>query len=356
MKNLLSIASVPECIGRFVRWRDWGPGKIPVFCTILSYICLTDRQFTITFTVQFVIFIAFASIHSALGYVVNDWGDRAIDRLHGKENAFEGLSTPKGLSFLFGLFFLGLCSGLPFVEKPYFALLWAAWAFFALTYSLKPIRLKERGGFGLAVSACAQWTLPVLITFAAVGNFGNMDMIVFMVASTVSGATLEIAHQRWDSVRDRKTKTKTFGARSKTQLLYRIYLIALTLDKLAIGVVIITVCLGISRLFPKLNGVIPGLPLLSIYCVLLITALCEVKKALLNRQIVDPYYLPEKNANKMLHETTLNLVTPVYLLFLMSIFQPANIFLLLGFLYWRLVMARADWKWPLKVFNAWRAK
>jgi len=29
-----------RAISRFVRWRDWGPGKIPVLCTVLLYLGL----------------------------------------------------------------------------------------------------------------------------------------------------------------------------------------------------------------------------------------------------------------------------------------------------------------------------
>jgi 4-hydroxybenzoate polyprenyltransferase len=71
-------------MAHFIRWRDWGPGKIPVLCTVLLYGGLANRQVSAAFIRDFVLFIFFAALHSAMGYVVNDWGDRELDVLHGE--------------------------------------------------------------------------------------------------------------------------------------------------------------------------------------------------------------------------------------------------------------------------------
>ncbi len=343
-------------IAKFIRWPDWGPGKIPVFCTLLAYIALANCNFSTTFVIDFALFIVFASVHSALGYVVNDWGDREIDRLHGKSNAFENLSHSQGIATLAVLFVIALISGLPFIRCSFVLPLWLSWAFFSLAYSLKPLRLKERGAWGLGFSSVAQWTLPILLTFAAMERFGRWDMVVFAIANTISGATLEIAHQRYDRSRDLSTKTNTFGTRINSTKLDRLYSIALLLDKTALFGVLIAISIVIVPLTKESGWILLRFPLLTIYIILLIIALFENHRSSAKGFFLDPYYSTERSANKLLHETMPNLVVPGYLLFIATIIQPFNVILLLAFLYWRLVLGQADLLWPLKSFQAWFSK
>lgn len=332
----------------FLRWRDWGPSKIPVFCTLLAYIGLTSRNLSFGFVVHFIFYLIFASLHSALGYVANNFSDQKIDKAQGKSNPFLGLTRARAIGFMLGLLGAALLSGLPFVRQSGFWWLWAVWAFFALSYSLKPVRLKERGKWGLAVSALAQWTLPVILTFTAMGRTRGWDMWVFVLGNTVSGATLEIAHQRWDRWRDQQTGTKTFGTRTDSRRLDRLYRVALVLDKTAIGAIIVTVCVAIRDLFPGISPAVPGLPLLLAYALLLTLSIREVSRARRNGIDLDPYYQPIRNANKVLHETIPNLIVPTYLMMLVVIVQPINGVLLAAFLYWRIVLGQADWRWPIR--------
>jgi hypothetical protein len=336
----------------FLRWKDWGPSKIPIFCTILAYVGLANHDLSPRFAASFIFFLFFATVHSALGYVANNFGDQHIDKAQGKDNPFNSCSLIKSTSFLSILFSLAFLSGLPFIQRKYFVFLWGTWAFFALAYSLKPIRLKEQGKWGLAVSAIAQWTLPVMITFAAFDRFGKMDMIAFIFANTVSGATLEIAHQRWDRLRDLQTGTKTFGTQISEEKLGRLYFASLLMDKMAIGVVIVTVITGIYITFPGVNALIAGIPLAVAYTVLTVFAMNEMSKQKTNSQFLDPYYSQGKSANKLLHETLPNLLIPAYLLFLITLAQPVNSILLVVFLYWRIVLGHADWRWPFKALRS----
>ena len=348
--------SIFNKVSDFIRWRDWGPGKIPVFCTLLAYIALANRNFTMAFVTDFALFIVFATIHSALGYVANDWGDHEIDRLHGKSNAFDNLSRFQAITALAVLFIMAFLSGLPFVRRPFVLPLWLGWAFFALAYSLKPLRLKERGIWGLGFSSVAQWTLPVLLTFAAMERFGKWDMIVFAIANTISGATLEIAHQRYDRSRDLSTQTDTFGTRTSSIKLDRLYSITLLLDKIALCGILITISIGIGPLTMGTGWILLGLPLLIIYFILLTISLFENYRSPGKGHFLDPYYSTQRSANKLLHETVPNLAMPGYLLLLATIFQPVNGILLLAFMYWRLVLGQADRLWPLKSFQAWFSK
>jgi 4-hydroxybenzoate polyprenyltransferase len=338
-----------ESIAARLRFSDWGPGKIPVFCTLLAFIGLTGGNWTRPFPVEFALFLLYASAHSALGYVANDLGDREIDRAQGKNNVFETMSSGGGRLFFGALLLASFLSGLPFVRRPFFLPLWAGWAFFALAYSLPPLRLKERGAWGLGFSALAQWTLPVFLTFAALGRFRGWEMIVLVVAGSISGAALEVAHQRYDRIRDRGTRTATLGARFDDEKMDRLYRVMILLDKAAIGLVTLTVALNLlpaGRLFASR---LPGGFLLLVYFVLLAASLAELALFRSRAGVSDPYYTPDRSAATLLHQTLPNLILPAFLLALLTFLQPVNLVLLLGFLYWRIVMGQADWTWPWRL-------
>ncbi len=343
-------------IARFIRWWDWGPGKIPVLCTVSFYVGLANREVSTAFIRDFILFIAFAVLHSALGYVANDWGDRELDALHGKPNAFASLTRDQGLAALAGLLFLSVLSGLPFVLRPAVLPLWMGWVFFALAYSLRPLRLKERGAWGLTVSSLAQWCLPTLLTFAAFSRFGGWDMIVFTLAITISGATLEVSHQRYDRVRDLSTQTGTLGSRMQALKLDRLLAIALFLDKIALGAVLVVIIVRLASLTIGPWSISPGLPLLGIYLVLFAVTLYEMAQSRQSGTLLDPYYSSQRSATKFLHETLPNLGIPTYLMALATLYQPVNGFLLFAFLFWRLVLGQADWRWLPRKLQTWLAR
>lgn len=347
------VANWLGAVARFTRWRDWGPGKIPVLCTILFYIGLANRQVSASFVLDFALFVLYATLHSALGYVANDWGDRALDARHGKPNAFASLTRTQGVVALVGLLLLAFLSGLPFARRQMVLPLWLGWAFFALAYSLPPLRLKERGAWGLGFSFVAQWSLPVLLAFAALGQFGGWDMIVFALAVTVSGATLEVAHQRWDRAHDLSTQTGTWGTRTSPTQLDRLFAAALFLDRMALWAVLITFMVKFAPVAVGSLSLSPGLPLVGIYVVLFVASLYETICASRRGELLDPYYDSQRSATKLLHETMPNLVVPAYLMVLAAVHQPVNWLLLVAFLFWRLVLGQADWLWPWRAVRDW---
>jgi 4-hydroxybenzoate polyprenyltransferase len=343
----MNLKQLLQKVGAFVRWRDWGPGKIPVLLSLGFYIGLSDQLISAVFLLRVGLFFYYALLHSALGYVANDWGDRDLDRRQGKPNVFLNLSLGQGIIALTMLFLFALMSGVPFIGQPGFVILWLLWIFFALGYSLPPVRLKEKGTLGLSVSAVAQWTLPLLLTFAALGDLGGWDMWALVVAYTISGATLEVAHQRHDQLRDRETGAGTLGARASTGKMDKLYRIALFLDKLAVGLVCLVVWLNLGQWVIFSFRFPVGLPLFLLYLLFLVLALVEMARGEPG-VVVEPYYTQGHSATKLLHETLPNLGIPAYLLFLACL---QNMYMwgpLIVFLFWRLVLGQADWLWPLR--------
>lgn len=183
-------------LGTFLRWKDWGLGKVPLLCTACVYVGFAYHEFSLAFVLKFLDALLFAAGHSAFGYVINDWGDRYTDRQRGKSNVFLGLSQRRALKAIVALVGVALLSGLPFVANPWFVPLWIAWGLVAVSFSLPPLRFKERGPWGWIVGLLAQWTLPACLAFAAFGHFGGWDTILFVILLTATGATLDLGQAR----------------------------------------------------------------------------------------------------------------------------------------------------------------
>ncbi|HHX66408.1 MAG TPA: UbiA family prenyltransferase [Chloroflexi bacterium] len=339
-------------VARVTRWRDWGPGKVPVLCSIVFYILLAERALSPARLRDAALFILFAALHSAFGYMINDWGDRDLDRAHGKPNALADMRPRHSLLVLTITGGLALLSGLPFASRPWVLPLWIAWAFTAPAYSLKPLRLKERGKMGLLFSFGAQWCLPVLLAFTALGRLGTWDIALFVPAYSAGGATLEIAHQRHDRARDRSTATGTWGARASSDSVERLLHIALWLDRLGLGMVVLAIAWNLPILQIGRWAIPTGLPPVLIYSVLLFLVIHGTQSAGEGQEVVDPYYSTERTPATLLHETLPNLVIPTYLLGVATLYQPLVGIMLCAFLAWRIILGQADWRWPLRALRA----
>ncbi|MBN1217450.1 MAG: UbiA family prenyltransferase [Anaerolineae bacterium] len=175
----------------FLRWRDWGFSKVPLICTVFFYLALTYHHRSLVFVISCLAFLLFAASHSALAYVMNDWGDRFADRRRGKWNVFLGLSQRKSLISLGVLVFIAGLSAVPFVMQPWFLLLWLIWLAVVAAYLLPPLHLKEYGRWWRVLEVIAQWVLPVGLAFAAFGHFGGWDMFLYALVLAVVGLSLD---------------------------------------------------------------------------------------------------------------------------------------------------------------------
>src|SRR5207249_3775093 len=137
----------------------------------------------------------------------------------------------------------------------------------SVTYSLPPLRLKERGAAGILISSLAQWSLPILIAFAALETGTSLERWMFILATTASGVTLELAHQRHDLPDDAQTGTLTLAARLGQSQVDKLYSCTLWLDRAAIGAIVSAVIIGPPPLIFKDHffGLLAGLPLLFVY-------------------------------------------------------------------------------------------
>jgi 4-hydroxybenzoate polyprenyltransferase len=325
---------------RYLRWSDWALSRIPLLCMVGSYLALVHGRQSMKSLADFLLFtFVFASSNSAFGFLINDLGDRELDRRHAKRNTFLEIGTTKAGYLLAAVIALMVLSGLPFLGRPYFASLWALWWLAAIAYSLPPLRLKERGAVGIAATSVAGWTLPVAIAFAALEAGTAWELWMFLLATTVSGATLELAHQRHDLPNDANTKTGTLAVNLGQRKIDKIYLWALWADRIAVGIVLFMVIFRSQDFELKVNGpAVLAASLIFIY----VAALLNMSGRLIKGDEVDPYYGQRTTSDRILHDIMPNFLIPAFLLTQLTLQSPIWSTALLVFLFWRLLLPRLN--------------
>jgi len=162
---------------------------------------------------------------------------------------------------------------------------------------------------------------------------------MFLLATTISGATLELAHQRHDLPNDAQTGTLTLAARLGQSHIDELYSYALWLDRVAIGVIVSAVIIGPPPLVFKGHslGLLAGLPLLFIYLAALWDTIVRVRSGIR----VDPHYGERTTTDRILHDILPNLFVPVFLLARLAWDSPIFLLALVWFLAWRLWLSHS---------------
>jgi 4-hydroxybenzoate polyprenyltransferase len=148
-------------------------------------------------------------LYGCFGYIVNSHSDRRVDELARKPNALSGVSDRKS-----GLIVGALaCAGLGTTFWFYFdrptvvAAVLVSYAV-ATAYSIAPIRLKERGGWGLLAGSLPQRALPAGFVFEAMGVW-DWTSVVICFLFTMIGLRSMAVHQARDYKADKAAGVKT---------------------------------------------------------------------------------------------------------------------------------------------------
>lgn len=194
-----------------LRWGEWGGTKLPMVCGAIAY--ALGSPYALSTSEEAIVMVtlpALVALHASFGYAANSWSDIESDRAASKPNPFHGVSVSKALSLVTATALLTLAgSFLVLSAKPIALGLSLSLFVCSVAYSLRPVRLKERGIAGLIVSAVAQRSLPALIVFAAIGSW-SLGGAVLVGAMTVTGLRFILAHQMADLLSDRRSSTRTF--------------------------------------------------------------------------------------------------------------------------------------------------
>lgn len=199
----------------------WGSKGPPLFGT--AYATLVFLDFPSDSVWPWLLFLLFSL--AAVGIytnVINDLSDQHADRVSGKHNRMYGRSRLFKISMLSSGVLLGVLSSLILVPFPWALGLYIGMFITFTAYSLKPLRLKQRGFFGVLADAVGALLLPhlfsVVLMIYSVGMVHEVDepllpLWIFLIGvwSTTFGLKGILRHQIVDAKNDRAAKICTFA-------------------------------------------------------------------------------------------------------------------------------------------------
>jgi len=312
-----TFSHILQFVNHYLGWRNW---SVLVYNSVLEnvflifYIALRNEFFSLSFVVSFFAFFLFSMFSTTYGYLINDLADKNLDLRHGKQNTFEKDSRTKASLIVFLFLSLSVVFGLYFVKNVYFLLLWVFWAFLTTFYSVKPIRLKERGKIGLVFVVLAQRVLPTFIIFTAFKYYNWVDVIVFATYILLRGLSSDLNHQLEDYERDKHTDTDTYAVQSGFHNARKVFYFSLEAEK-----ILLILCLGTMYLrLPqyKVYGVSLLFPVLIVYLILCGLTWRQMASSPEGFD-VNPFIPGRKDIFQFIHHTFPSVLLPFYLLLLL---------------------------------------
>lgn len=209
----------------------------------MYYVALSQPFPGIDLIREMAVLLLLLCLYASLGHIVNSYCDREIDMVAGKANTLASVSEHYRQILVILIVITSLVTILlVYIKQPVILLLFYLAITIAAFYSLPPVRLKERGIFGLIAAAVAQRTLPVAIVFHALGDWG-WPAVVLCVLSTLIGMRYIIVHQIQDESADLlahvQTVATTRGIDFLRQLLKQ-FVFPLELATLSIALILMT--------------------------------------------------------------------------------------------------------------------
>lgn len=345
----------------FLSWRHWGLlryNSIFQNVALFFYVALARRWFGLDFLRDVGLFLLLSLAGTAYGYLVNDWADLDLDRRAGKRNVFSGMGRAKGVSVLAVVLALVVALGLPFVHRPGFLPLWGAWWLLATFYSLPPVRLKERGGLGLAATILAQQPLPAAMAFAALGHLFTLGALAFITYIALRGICSDVGHQMRDREKDAVAGARTFAVRHGHRAIARIYGISLELETLLLGAVLAVLLADLPLVPIGKWSISPVWPLVVGYLTLLPFTLGRAWLRLERGEWVDPYDEspegPPRDLLHLIHHPFPTVLLPLYLgVWLTLCYWPNFVFVVgLALLYGLYDPRRWAGTWPVRALRS----
>lgn len=219
--------------------KPWN-AKIPFLISLLYVFILIGNMPFNTAMLSFVASITLIVGLAGLAYLLNDWGDKNVDNLVNKPNVTRALNLLQ-LNLLVLLLLLMIVLPwfyLPFNTPSLIFLVIELLLF--LIYALPPLRLKERGTFGVICDALYAHALPAIFasyTYAMLSDtkilYAKKLIFSLFIWQFILGVRNIIFHQIQDYEHDKNTKAKTFvvsfGPEQSIELVNKILLLELLL-------------------------------------------------------------------------------------------------------------------------------
>jgi 4-hydroxybenzoate polyprenyltransferase len=231
-----------EFLRKYLGWRHWAVfyyNAVLENLFVVFYIALAQERYAGAFVLDTLVLLVFSILATTYGYLINDFSDIELDRQHGKANTFENDSRAKAVTVLLAVIVLSVLSCYPLWQRPYFVPLALVWFLIATFYSLKPVRLKERGTVGIVFVVMAQRVLPVLIIFATFRFWHLGDVLLLTLYILFRGLSSDVNHQLQDYHRDRQTGTATFAVSKGYRTVRRLFYFSLSSERILLAVILV---------------------------------------------------------------------------------------------------------------------
>jgi 4-hydroxybenzoate polyprenyltransferase len=212
-------------LGRFstlVRGYQWWEFKgAPVLGTVYATSALLNVSLIALWPL--LLFILFwLAVAAAYANILNDLADQKDDLVAGKENRMAGRSRFFKVAILAACLLPGVVAMAILSQAPVaLALYLGIWLVFA-TYSLPPLRLKQRGFWGVLADATGANLLPQLFAVATIGYWvGEKIPLMWWIAvgiwAMACGVRGILWHQLVDLENDRVSGVNTFAVRTSPE-------------------------------------------------------------------------------------------------------------------------------------------
>jgi len=274
---------------------------------------------------QLFVFYFFSALATSYGYLVNDLGDRELDRRHNKPNVFEKDSAFCAITVV-GLFLLGaVLLSLYFRKNHPFVALWLLWILIATFYSLPPFRLKEKGKIGLLLIVTAQRLIPALLIFSVFGKMASADAVIIILYIMNRGFISDLRHQLEDLEHDLSTGTRTFAAENREQAGI-FFKCLLKIDLLLQGMVHLACLFTMPRISMHGFSIPVTLPVFLVFVLGVVVLFLKHGTG----SNGDPYY--DTGLRNFLHLGIPSFYFPLYLLIVLVLYSPLMLTVLVFFL------------------------
>jgi len=195
---------------KLVRAYEWVDKLQIIF--IAAFIIMVYLPHPKQYLNQIIVLGGYIIFLGSYGYVINSYGDREQDAKVGKHPEVAYFSD-RQLQML--LVFLAIWSiGIPLYFGDIKVKILGIMNFLLVTfYSIKPIRLKERGFLGVITAMITQRPLPFLL-FAFLVPYNNQYLVYYLfVWLCIIGISIMLTHQFSDFVNDEKAGVDTLATR-----------------------------------------------------------------------------------------------------------------------------------------------
>lgn len=304
-------------INKYFGWRNWSVfyyNSVVENVFLIFYIALRNQLYTNEFIIDLFIFFAFSMFSTTYGYLINDYADIELDARQGKANTFKDDPVWKAGIIVVLFLILSIFAGTRFIEKPMFIAIWISWLIIATFYSLKPLRLKDRGATGLLFVVIAQRVLPTLLIFSAFNHFDWVDVSYFTLYIFSRGLSSDVNHQLDDYHRDITTGTGTFAIQAGIKKTQKIFRIVLEIENVMLMIVLFIMSWKLNTI--RLWGVNVMYPILLGY---MISCVIYIVRVIREKGLADinPFIHGRKDIVQFIHHAFPSVILPLYMLLIL---------------------------------------